>query len=202
MPRTYLMRKILLRKRKLGTNGKEIEEWESLANAIELKDVFDYSVEKGIGKFKDKFSLRIMNNNNRLNVTKYSGNGSSTDYVLKYAPIPESYLGTEKFKNYPITRKGIIAQTISNENEFIMDGFASHGNSGSPVYCLVNDSLKLLGIQKAVYNDTNIGYDENGNVNSLVSFNSGLSIVIKASVIKDFLYDLIDKGKYKGDWSD
>lgn len=110
-------------------------------------------------------------------------------------------LGIEKFKNYPITRKGIVAQTIPNENEFIMDGFASHGNSGSPVYCLISDSIKLLGIQKGVYNDTNVGYDENGNINGLVSFNSGLSIVIKASVIKNFIYDLIDKGKYKGDWS-
>lgn len=111
------------------------------------------------------------------------------------------YLGIEQFKNFPITRKGIIAQAIPGENEFIMDGFASHGNSGSPVYCLMGDSIKLLGIQKGIYNDTNIGYDENGNVNSLVSFNSGLSIVIKASVIKDFIYDLIDIGKYKGDWS-
>lgn len=110
-------------------------------------------------------------------------------------------LGTEKFKNYPITRKGTIAQAIPGEKEFIMDGFSSHGNSGSPVYCLFGDSIKLLGIQRGVYNDANIGYDENGNVSSLVSFNSGLSIVIKATVIKDFVYELIDKGKYKGDWS-
>ena len=111
-------------------------------------------------------------------------------------------LGTDKFENFPIARKGLIAQVIPGEKEFIMDGFASHGNSGSPVFCLVNNSIKLIGIQKGVYNDFNIGYDENGNLNSLSQFNSGLSLVIKASVIKDFLYDLIDKGKYKGDWSD
>jgi len=111
-------------------------------------------------------------------------------------------LGTEKFKNYPITRRGIVAQVIPGEKRFIMDGFASRGNSGSPVYCLIGDSIKLVGIQRSVYNDANVGYDEKGNINSLVSFNSGLSVVIKASVIRDFLYELIENGRYKGDWSD
>lgn len=110
-------------------------------------------------------------------------------------------LGSKYTQNFPVTRKGIIAQVIPNDNELLMDGFASHGNSGSPIYCLIGGNLKLVGIQQGAYNDMNVGYDEAGNLTSVSSYNSGLSILIKASVIKDFVHKVIQEGKYKGDWS-
>ena len=110
-------------------------------------------------------------------------------------------LGSDLYHNYPVTRKGMIAQVLPGSHEIVIDGFASHGNSGSPVYCVTDKGLKLVGIQEAVYPDANIGYDEKGRVNSLSTFNSGLSLVIKSSVIKEFVYKLIDEGLYKGDWS-
>lgn len=109
--------------------------------------------------------------------------------------------GADSYHNYPVTRKGMIAQVLLGAHEIVIDGFASHGNSGSPVYCVTDKGLKLVGIQEAVYSDSNIGYDEKGRVNSLSTFNSGLSLVIKSSVIKEFVYKLIEDGRYKGDWS-
>lgn len=106
-----------------------------------------------------------------------------------YSGYPLS-LGTDQIKNYPITRKGIIAQVIPNDETFVIDGFASHGNSGSPIYCLSGGAIKLLGIQFAVYTDKEFS-----------DTNSGLTRAIKASVIKEYLYRLIDEGKYKGQWS-
>lgn len=110
-------------------------------------------------------------------------------------------LGSDLYHNYPVTRKGMIAQVLPRSHEIVIDGFASHGNSGSPVYCVTDKGLKLVGIQEAVYPDANIGYDEKGRVNSLSTFNSGLSLVIKGSAIKEFVYKLIEDGRYKGDWS-
>ena len=109
-------------------------------------------------------------------------------------------LGSDLYHNYPVTRKGMIAQVLPKSHEIVIDGFASHGNSGSPVYCVTDKGIKLVGIQEAVYPDANIGYDEKGRVNSLSTFNSGLSLVIKCSAIKEFVYKLIDEGLYKGDW--
>ena len=111
-------------------------------------------------------------------------------------------LGVDRFQNFPITRQGILAQAIPGDNELIIDGIASHGSSGSPVYCIIDNSVKLIGVQKGAYSDRNDGYDENGNLISRTSFNSGLSIVIKASIVEGFVHRLIAEGKYKGEWSD
>lgn len=110
-------------------------------------------------------------------------------------------LGSDSHHTYPVTRKGMVAQVLPGSHEIVIDGFASHGNSGSPVYCITDKGLKLVGIQEAVYPDANIGYDENGRINSLSTFNSGLSLVIKSSVIREFVYKLIEEGRYKGNWS-
>lgn len=110
-------------------------------------------------------------------------------------------LGSREIQNYPIARRGMIAQVIPSEQTIIIDGFVSSGNSGSAVYCIVDNGIKLLGIMVGYMPDKFISYDEHGNISSLVSFNSGLSVVIKAPVVRNFIYKLIDEGKYKGEWS-
>ncbi|MDP3786954.1 MAG: serine protease [Candidatus Omnitrophota bacterium] len=142
-----------------------------------------------------------------IKATKFS----LEDDILSESEIKEGHdvffsgypkgLGIEDAANYPVTRKGMIAQVVPKRGEVIIDSFSSPGNSGSPVYCFDGDKLKLLGIQKGFLRDYMIGYDESGNINSLNSYNSGLSIVITALVIKDFVYDLITTGKYTGEWS-
>jgi len=36
--------------------------------------------------------------------------------------------------NFPVSRFGMIAQKVNEKSIFIIDGMASHGNSGSPVF--------------------------------------------------------------------
>lgn len=102
-------------------------------------------------------------------------------------------LGGEEYKNFPVVRKGIIAQTMPESKIFLMDGFASQGGSGSPAISLTAETPKLLGIVEGAY-------PESYSANADSRFNSGLSIVISAPVIKEYVYELIDKGILKAEW--
>jgi hypothetical protein len=72
-----------------------------------------------------------------------------------------------------------------------MDGFSSQGNSGSPALMLASENPKCLGIVEGAYTESYSGDNK---------FNSGLSIVINASVIKSYIYKLIDSGAIKAEW--
>lgn len=102
-------------------------------------------------------------------------------------------LGGEEYKNFPVVRKGMIAQTIPGSKIFLMDGFASQGGSGSPAISLTAETPKLLGIVEGVYTES-----YTTKADSL--FNSGLAIVISAVAIKEYVYELIDKGMLKAEW--
>jgi S1-C subfamily serine protease len=43
-------------------------------------------------------------------------------------------LGSQSFGNQPVSRTGTIAQSLNADGFFLIDGIASHGNSGSPVF--------------------------------------------------------------------
>lgn len=102
-------------------------------------------------------------------------------------------LGGEEYKNFPVVRRGMIAQTMPDSKIFLMDGFASQGNSGSPAISLNSEAPKLLGIVEGAYPESYAS-------NAEARFNSGLSIVISAPVIKDYVYELIDQGVLKAEW--
>lgn len=102
-------------------------------------------------------------------------------------------LGGEEYKNFPVVRKGMIAQRMPESKIFLMDGFVSQGGSGSPAISLTAETPKLLGIVEGAY-------PESYPVKADSMFNSGLSVVISAPVIKEYVYELIDKGILKAEW--
>lgn len=56
-------------------------------------------------------------------------------------------------KNYPVARRGIVAQNIKDSSTFLMDGFVQGGNSGSPVFRIKNGVYALSGIAQAYPNE-------------------------------------------------
>ena len=95
-------------------------------------------------------------------------------------------LGTEDDKNHPVLRHGIVAQH-TGKNHFLIDGVASHGNSGSPVYTLKYKDRRLVGMVTSHVTDSITLLDENGNMTARLPYNSGLARAITIEVIKDIL---------------
>lgn len=56
-------------------------------------------------------------------------------------------LGIEDDQNHPVIRFGMVAQ-FTGKDYFLLDGIASHGNSGSPVFSLKVDENKLIVLLK------------------------------------------------------
>lgn len=115
---------------------------------------------------------------------------SEGDYIF-YTGYPMLKEITKK--NYPISRTGIIAQKIENNNTFLIDGFAQHGYSGSPVF-LVKDYLdrspaiwqiKLIGITASYPSEFANVIEQVGfrGTNKKVILNPGFTNVIKMEVI-------------------
>jgi hypothetical protein len=104
-----------------------------------------------------------------------------------YAVIIPGYplgLGSFADVNSPVVRVGIIAQ-YSRGDHFLIDGFASHGNSGSPVY--LNKKIALAGMIVSYMNDFISLKDDNGQVVAKLPYNSGLGRAIKADAILECL---------------
>lgn len=92
-------------------------------------------------------------------------------------------LGAEE-KNYPLTRGGMVAQAIPGRKTFLVDGFASHGNSGSPVFNRKDG--KLVGVVSSFEPDFIDSYEQK-RLLSRIPFNSGLSRVISIEAIQELL---------------
>jgi hypothetical protein len=95
MSRHYLMKKIIVRKKIYNS-----ETWESVGNAIEIKESTNFRVTKASGRRKDSFDFKANNAKNKLFETFHSGDGIITAFTLEFSPIPSSYLGTVKFEVY------------------------------------------------------------------------------------------------------
>jgi hypothetical protein len=80
----------------------------------------------------------------------------------------------------------MVAQNAESKT-FLIDGVASHGNSGSPVIGLSAQSQNLLGMVQSFDNDIIVLRDENGQVDATLPYNSGLASAVKASVILEDL---------------
>ncbi len=114
--------------------------------------------------------------------------GNSSDIVEGKEIIYIGYplgLGAEE-KNYPVSRQGLIAQVVKNRATFLIDGFASHGNSGSPVFS--RKDAKLLGMIISFEPDFIDSFD-NKKLMLRIPFNSGISKVVSAEAIRAVLVD-------------
>ena len=100
-------------------------------------------------------------------------------------------LGIENDENHPVIRFGIVVQ-YTGKDYFLLDGIASHGNSGSPVFSLKQDNDKLIGMVTSFQSDRINLFDENNNLNASLPYNSGLArcVTMKAilSTIKNAKY--------------
>ncbi len=93
-------------------------------------------------------------------------------------------LGTEDDRNHPIVRFGMIAQN-AGRSVFLIDGTASHGNSGSPVVTLGDNNDRLVGMIRSVVTDRITLFDGNGALSADFPYNAGLARAVRASLILD-----------------
>jgi hypothetical protein len=93
-------------------------------------------------------------------------------------------LGTEDDRNHPVVRFGMIAQN-PGKGMFLIDGTASHGNSGSPVVTLGSDYNRLAGMITSVVVDRINLYEESGVLTADIPYNAGLARAVRASLILD-----------------
>jgi S1-C subfamily serine protease len=87
-------------------------------------------------------------------------------------------------KNHPVSRTGLIAQAIPGREKYLVDGVASKGNSGSPVF--ERKTGKLIGMVTS-YKPDFIDSFEGEVLLTRIPFNSGLSEIISVEVIKKFM---------------
>ena len=96
-------------------------------------------------------------------------------------------IGTIGDENHPVIRMGIIAQCSKNEF-FLIDGIASHGNSGSPVFLL--NEKKVAGILTSHVSDYISLMDENGQLSARLPYNSGIGRALVMEKIHNVLKEL------------
>jgi S1-C subfamily serine protease len=99
-------------------------------------------------------------------------------------------IGTIGDENHPVIRMGIIAQ-YSDKDFFLIDGIASHGNSGSPVFLL--KEKKVAGILTSHLSDYISLMDENGRIAARLPYNSGIGRALVGNKIYNALKELTSK---------
>jgi S1-C subfamily serine protease len=99
-------------------------------------------------------------------------------------------LGVEDDKNHPVIRLGMIAQ-FTGKSYFLIDGVASHGNSGSPVFALNYENYKLVGMVTSYHTDRITLLDEKGQLAAQLPYNSGIARAVKMQVIADVLKNAV-----------
>ena len=92
-------------------------------------------------------------------------------------------LGIENDENHPVIRMGLVAQYTGKEY-FLLDGVASHGNSGSPVFSLKTNENKLIGMIVSFEPDTINLFDENQQLSMRLPYNSGLGRCVTMKAIQ------------------
>ena len=108
-------------------------------------------------------------------------------------PVYPLALGIEDDRNNPVVRLGIVAQ-FTGKNYFLIDGVASHRNSGSPVFALNYKNNKLVGMITSHVTDRISLLDENAQLAAQLPYNSGLARAVTMKVIGAAIQKAI--GKY------
>jgi len=91
-------------------------------------------------------------------------------------------LGIEDDQNHPVIRFGFVAQ-FTGKDYFLLDGVASHGNSGSPVFSVKSDNNKLIGMAFGFQSDNINLFDEEGKLSASLPYNSGLAKCVTMKAI-------------------
>ena len=102
-------------------------------------------------------------------------------------------LGNEEDKNNPVVRIGMVAQ-FTGRNYFLIDGVASHGNSGSPVFAMTYKNPRLVGMVTSHIADKISLFDDNGQLAAQLPYNSGIARAVTMKTISEALQKAI--GKY------
>ncbi|GEM_PF-1173352 len=94
-------------------------------------------------------------------------------------------LGAEMVSDRPLSRLGMVAQGVYDRPMFLVDGEASHGFSGAPVFLCRSGALAGLVAAQAL--DKVESFDDSGKRAPSVRYSAGLVSCIPASAIKKFL---------------
>jgi hypothetical protein len=117
--------------------------------------------------------------------------GSKDDLVIGRGLLIPGFplaIGYQEDSTYPAVRTGIIAQ-YTGSKRFLIDGVASHGQSGSPVYTIAYKNRKLVGMITSHVTDRINLFDENGNITASLPYNSGLARAVTIDVVKKAIMD-------------
>ncbi len=90
-------------------------------------------------------------------------------------------LANEELQFKPFIRRGSIANITKDKNVLLIDGAASHGNSGSPVFS--QEDGKFIGIIYGFLPDSISLYDDNNKRVAKLPYNSGISLACSAHLI-------------------
>lgn len=106
------------------------------------------------------------------------------------------------YKNYPLSRLGIISQIVPRQSYFLIDGFVQHGHSGSPVFLIRGDEKgthrSLIGIARG-YPEEYVDivqktiWTPDSSQKAIV--NPGFSVITSMDVILPVLMDSLYIGK-------
>lgn len=102
-------------------------------------------------------------------------------------PVYPLGLGTAAAKNHPVVRFGIVAQ-YTGQDTFLIDGMASHGSSGSPVWA--PKVKRVIGMVTSHACDFIQLYDEHQRVVRTLPYNSGLGRAVTSEVITEILKEV------------
>ena len=91
----------------------------------------------------------------------------------------------------PLVRFGHIAQIIDDQKTFLIDGFASHGNSGSPVFT-VRDG-KFVGLIMGFEPDFVTAENKSDQLYIRMPYNSGIAVAIKSNEIIRVVMELFPR---------
>jgi S1-C subfamily serine protease len=94
-------------------------------------------------------------------------------------------------RNNPLVRMGYVSQKVKGGKTFLMDGFASHGNSGSPVFT-VKDG-KLIGVIMAFKSDFITAENPSEGLKIQLPYNAGIAVVITSDEILRIVMELFPR---------
>ncbi len=151
-------------------------------NIIAIDKKSDIAVIGPSGKSKEIKNLSNLGVDYRL----FDDNSSLVEGRGVIIPGYPLSIGIEDDENHPVIRVGIIAQ-YAGKKDFLIDGVANHGNSGSPVFSCKGKDTKFLGMITSFRNETIDIYDEKGNLKIQLPYNSGLSIALTSNEIRKVL---------------
>jgi hypothetical protein len=99
-------------------------------------------------------------------------------------------IGATQNENNPVIRFGIVAQCSSKTN-FLIDGVANPGNSGSPVFD--TKETKFIGMVTSYKTDFINLFNQKQELIAKLPYNSGLSSAVSSTVIIKLLEELQKK---------